>query len=480
MKAVPGHRTSHTRPRRSTNDNLALCHLNTRYSYVLYFQAELKMKVLEAKHQEEKLKMQQRHDGDIEKILARKNGEIEELKSTYLAKQKQSEETIRKLERKVQSMLRESQVITESKEKQIAELKKMADQSSDSLKNEWEKKLHAAVTEMEQEKFELQKKHTMNIQELLEETNLRLAKMEAEYSARAQSTELTVRELEKRVKKQSEEVEKGNTLRQKVTQEKAQLEIHIAAISTELQEANRRSLSLKKEDQKKLYEQSMEKLHTKYEMDISHLKHEHMLSAAKASELIGELEKTASQLRLQLQDNEHLRVKQLRDQEMKFQMEKEELQIQLEKKQERTRLQQAHIAEKDSMVQERQREVGNLERQARATLQQQQQLTQEWRKHDAQVISDLETQVTSLREELQISKFEHKQQLAEMTSQLEEDKQKALVEKEESLEQLRSVMERSHKDLERRLQREHEASLEKFHFSDTHLVKQKQKKILIF
>ncbi|KAJ0001415.1 hypothetical protein NQD34_006435, partial [Periophthalmus magnuspinnatus] len=575
--------------------------------------AELKMKVLEAKHQEEKLKMQQRHDGDIEKfnpILARKNGEIEELKSTYLAKQKQSEETIRKLERKVQSMLRESQVITESKEKQIAELKKMADQSSDSLKNEWEKKLHAAVTEMEQEKFELQKKHTMNIQELLEETNLRLAKMEAEYSARAQSTELTVRELEKRVKKQSEEVEKGNTLRQKVTQEKAQLEIHIAAISTELQEANRRSLSLKvwiyvpmyiqtyfiytfmlcffihrtvnfqkeKEDQKKLYEQSMEKLHTKYEMDISHLKHEHMLSAAKASELIGELEKTASQLRLQLQDNEHLRVKQLRDQEMKFQMEKEELQIQLEKKalathseaekeraeakrkigqledslrdterdlqktresqrqqkqqadmaleqfkkqvevhsekayadmklqmekveedlvrskslrenqakefsqqldslrhkyeqqmaelrmqheQERTRLQQAHIAEKDSMVQERQREVGNLERQARATLQQQQQLTQEWRKHDAQVISDLETQVTSLREELQISNFEHKQQLAEMTSQLEEDKQKALVEKEESLEQLRSVMERSHKDLERRLQREHEASLEK-------------------
>lgn len=54
--------------------------------------------------------------------------------------------------------------------------------------------------------------------------------------------EQMVRELELRVKQQSVEVEKGNALRQKVTQEKAQLEIHIASISSELQEANRRSV----------------------------------------------------------------------------------------------------------------------------------------------------------------------------------------------------------------------------------------------
>lgn len=52
--------------------------------------------------------------------------------------------------------------------------------------------------------------------------------------------ELTLRELELRVKQQSVEVEKGNALRQKVAQEKAQLEIHVASISAELQEANRR------------------------------------------------------------------------------------------------------------------------------------------------------------------------------------------------------------------------------------------------
>lgn len=57
----------------------------------------------------------------------------------------------------------------------------------------------------------------------------------------------------------------------------------------------------------------------------------------------------------------------------------------LQQEQERTRLQQQHSAEKDSLVQEHQREAGSLERQARAALQQHQQHAQEWRKLDAQV-----------------------------------------------------------------------------------------------
>ncbi|KAM4531123.1 centrosomal protein of 112 kDa-like isoform 3-T5 [Odontesthes bonariensis] len=297
-------------------------------------ETEMQIKVLDSKHQEEKLKMQQEHDADVEKILDRKNREIEEMKGLYRAKQKESEETIRKLEKKVQSALRESQVICESKEKQIAELRKMSDQSSDSLRNEWEKKLHAAVTEMEQEKFELQKRHTANIQELLEDTNLRLAKMESEYNARSRATEQAMRELELRVKQQSLEVEKGNALRQKVTQEKAQLEIQIASLSAELHEANRRIMALQKEkeQQNEQYEQTVLKLHAKHEADMSHLHQEHALSAAKASEVMEDLEKTVAQINQRLQDSEHRRHQQVRDQEMKFQQEKDELQISLEKK----------------------------------------------------------------------------------------------------------------------------------------------------
>ncbi|XP_037544466.1 centrosomal protein of 112 kDa [Nematolebias whitei] len=543
-------------------------------------ETEMKIKVLEAKHQEEKLRMQQRHDADVEKILDRKNREIEEVKSMFRTKQKESEEMIRKLEKKVQSLLRESQVICESKERQIEELKMMSDRSTDSIKNEWEKKLHAAMAEMEQEKFEMQKKHTENIQELLEDTNQRLAKMETEYTARAQATEQMVRELETRVRQQSVEVEKGNSLRQRVTQEKAQLEIHTASVSAELQEANRRVLLLQKEkeQQSEQHEQSLQKLQAKHEADISHLHQEHALSAAKAFNVIEDLEKTVARFKQQLQDSEHRRHQQVRDQEMKFQQEKDELQVSCEKKmvvvhneaekekmdakrkiakleeslremesqldkaresqrqqiqqadlaleqfkkqvqlssekayadmklqmekveedlirsktlretqakdfsqqlealrltyeqqmaeqraqheQERTRLQQQHSTEKDILVQEHQREVGSLERQARATLQQHQQLQQEWRTRDAQSISDLEAQVSILHEELQQAHAQQKQKLAEKAMLLEEERQKAILDKEVSLDRLRSDMERIIHDLKRNHQQEADATREK-------------------
>ncbi|NXO86165.1 CE112 protein, partial [Sitta europaea] len=102
---------------------------------------EIKMKIAEGKFHEEKLKLQQKHDADIQKILDRKNDEIDVLKSTYIKKEKESEEKIRKLEKRVQTLVRESQVVREAKEQQIVELKKMCEQSSDSLKNEWEKRV---------------------------------------------------------------------------------------------------------------------------------------------------------------------------------------------------------------------------------------------------------------------------------------------------------------------------------------------------
>jgi hypothetical protein len=44
------------------------------------------------------------------------------------------------------------------------------------------------VAEFESEKFEMQKQHTNNIQELLDETNQRLQKMEAEYNKQSENT----------------------------------------------------------------------------------------------------------------------------------------------------------------------------------------------------------------------------------------------------------------------------------------------------
>ncbi|XP_064378830.1 centrosomal protein of 112 kDa isoform X2 [Dromaius novaehollandiae] len=285
---------------------------------------DMKIKIVEAKFHEEKLKLQQKHDTDVQKILDRKNNEIEVLKTLYKTKQNEAEETIRKLEKKVQTLVRESQVVREAKEKQIVELKKMCEQSADSLNNEWEKRLHNAVAEMEKEKFNIQKKHTENIQELLEDTNVRLSKMEEEYLEQIKSTNQMVKELEARVQQLTVEAENSNLQRQKLSQEKIDAEQCYQAICSELQEVKARHSSLQKDRDRIIqeYEENIQQLQSKYDVDINFIKQEHALSAAKASNVIEELEHNVSLLKQQLQESEHQRQQQLRDQDYKFQQDK--------------------------------------------------------------------------------------------------------------------------------------------------------------
>ncbi|NWX84570.1 CE112 protein, partial [Nothoprocta pentlandii] len=294
---------------------------------------DMKIKIVEAKFHEEKLKLQQKHDTDVQKILDRKNNEIEVLKTLYKTKQNEAEETIRKLEKKVQTLVRESQVVREAKEKQIVELKKMCEQSADSLNNEWEKRLHNAVAEMEKEKFNIQKKHTENIQELLEDTNVRLSKMEEEYLEQIKSTNQMVKELEARVQQLTVEAENSNLQRQKLSQEKIDAEQYHQAVCSELQEVKVRHSSLQKDRDRIIqeYEEKIQQLQSKYDVDISFLKQEHALSAAKASNVIEELEHNVSLLKQQLQESEHQRQQQLRDQDYKFQQDKLNLERMYEK-----------------------------------------------------------------------------------------------------------------------------------------------------
>ncbi|XP_057202340.1 centrosomal protein of 112 kDa [Triplophysa rosa] len=305
---------------------------------------ELKSKVLEAKHQEEMLRKQQKHDAEIQKnpiVVCRSRSVFCVVKRRIMlhgvawgVRCPVARSQYLSLPPVVQSLLRESQVIRQTKEKQISELKKMSDQSAESQKNEWEKKLHVAVAEMEQEKFELQKKHTENIQELLEDTNQRLAKMEDEYNAQTHATEKMLKELEARVKQLSVEVENGNLLRQKVTLDKAELEVHITSISVQLQEANHRNVSLQREieQMREQHEDTLQKLQEKHTADMSHFQQEYAKSVSKASEVIEDLEQMVVSLKQQIQDSEKKRQRQLREQETKMQQEMTDLQHSTDKK----------------------------------------------------------------------------------------------------------------------------------------------------
>ncbi|XP_050837258.1 centrosomal protein of 112 kDa isoform X3 [Serinus canaria] len=291
---------------------------------------EMKMKIAEGKFHEEKLKLQQKHDADVQKILDRKNDEIDVLKSNYLKKQKESEEMIRKLEKKVQTLVRESQVVREAKEQQIAELKKMCEQSNDCLNNEWEKRLHDTVAEMEKEKFNIRKKHTEDMQELLEETNTRLAKMEEEYLQQTQSTNETVQKLGARVQQLTVEAENSNLQRQKLSQEKTEAELRYQDVCSQLQELTERYKLLQKDKDQTMqeYKENLQQLQSKFDVDRDFLKQE---QAQQTCGVIAELRCEMALLKQQLQDSEHQRKQQLREQECKVQQDKLRLQRAYEK-----------------------------------------------------------------------------------------------------------------------------------------------------
>ncbi|NXI49440.1 CE112 protein, partial [Chloroceryle aenea] len=307
-------------------DEHALCRMQEK-------ELAMKLKIAERKFHEEKLRLQQKHDADVQKILDRKNDEIEVLKSLHKSKQNEAEEMNRKLEKKVQTLVRESQVVREAKEKQIVELKKMCEQSSDSLNNEWEKRLHNAVAEMEKEKFNIRRKHTEDMQELLEDTNARLSKMEEDYLEEKKSTNETVKNLEARVQQLTVEAENSNLQRQKLSQEKTDAEQRYQVVYSELQEMKARHSSLQKDKDHIIqeYEKNIQQLQSKYDVDISFVKQEHALSAAKASDAIEELQHSVSLLKQQLQESEHQRQQQLRDQEYKLQQDKLHLERAYEK-----------------------------------------------------------------------------------------------------------------------------------------------------
>ncbi|XP_074703109.1 centrosomal protein of 112 kDa isoform X2 [Strix aluco] len=439
---------------------------------------DMKMKIAEGRFHEEKLKLQQKHDTDVQKILDRKNDEIEVLKSLYKNKQNEAEETIRKLEKKVQTLVRESQVVREAKEKQIVELKKMCEQSNDSLNNEWEKRLHNAVAEMEKEKFNIRKKHTEDMQKLLDDTNARLGKMEEDYLEQIKSTNQTIKKLDARVQQLTVEAENSNLQRQKLSQQKADAEQRYQVVCSELQDVKARHSSLQKDKDHIIqeYEENIQQLQSKYDADISFIKQERALSAAKASEEIEELQHSVSLLKQQLQDSEHQRQQQLRDQEYKLQQDKLHLERVYEKQiygirndvdkergdsQKKIRKLEETLKEKEEQL-TRVTEVQRLQaQQADAALEE---FKRQVELNSEKVYAEMKQQMEKVEADLSRSKSLREKQSKEFSWQLEELKQRyeqQIVELKLEHEQEKTHLFQQHNTEKDCLVRDHEREIEK-------------------
>ncbi|NWQ78673.1 CE112 protein, partial [Columbina picui] len=439
---------------------------------------DMKMKIAEGKFHEEKLQLQQKHDADVQKILDRKNDELEVMKSLYKNKLNEAEETIRKLEKKVQTLVRESQVVREAKEKQIVELKKMCEQSNDSLNNEWEKRLHNAVAEMEKEKFSIRKKHTEDMQQLLEDTNARLSNMEQDYLEQIKSTNQTVKKLEARVQQLTVEAENSNLQRQKLSQEKTDAEQRCQAVCSELQEVKARLCSLQKDKDHivKEYEETIQQLRSKYDVDIGFVKQEHALSAAKASDAIEELQHSVSVLKQQLQDADHQRQQQLRDQEHKLQQNKLHLERAYEKQIHGIRNDldkergdaQKKIRKLEETLKEKEEQLARVTEVQRLQAQQADAALEEFKRqvelNSEKVYAEMKQQMEKVEADLSRSKSLREKQSKEFSWQLEELKQRyeqQIVELKLEHEQEKTHLFQQHNAEKDGLVRDHEREIEK-------------------
>lgn len=397
---------------------------------------QMRTKMLEARFHEEKLRLQQKHDSAVQKILDRKNTEIEDLKSNYRTKAKDLEETIGKLERKIQNIGKDSQQVIETKDKQITELKRMLEESTEVRNNQFEKKMNDIIAEFEQEKFEMQKQHTKNIQDILDDTNTRLQKMEKEYGQQTASTASIIKDLEGRVHQLMTEADKNTKARHALEKNKMEAETKLERSSQDLQDLRERYSNLEKEYHRTVEtsEQEMRTLKNKMEASLEFMKQEHNIASAKASDSISELEQSLDQYKRSLKDAEEQRQRQMRELEQNHQQDKLHLEN-LHDKQVRGLRNEMEQADQDNQkkikkleeaIRDKEDEIKRLQELNKNQLMQSEKSLEEFKlqveKNQTRMYDEMKQQMERVETDLNKSKQAREKQSREFSKQIEEER----------------------------------------------------------
>ncbi|XP_069117360.1 centrosomal protein of 112 kDa-like isoform X3 [Argopecten irradians] len=397
---------------------------------------QMKTKMLEARFHEEKLRLQQKHDAAVQKILDRKNAEIEELKSHYRSKAKELEETISKMEKKIQTLVKDSQAMRDTKDKHIMELKKMVEESNITRRNEFEKELNDMVAKFEQEKFDMQKIHTKNIQEILDDTNGRLLKMEKEYNQQTNTTSAVIKELENRLQALMSEADQTAKARNNVEREKMDLDSKYDRLTSDYKDLRDKYTNLEKEHKRSLEvnDQEMRTLKNKMEASLEFMKQEHNIASAKAADNISELDNHVDQLKRALKDAEEQRQRQMREMEQVQQQDKIHMENLHDKQTRAMKLEteqmeqdfQKKIKKLDQTIREKDDEIKKLNDKNTQQSQQAEKALEEFKgqveKNQDRMYNEMKQQMERVETDLNKSKQARERQAREFNKQLEDER----------------------------------------------------------
>ncbi|XP_065065882.1 centrosomal protein of 112 kDa-like isoform X2 [Rhopilema esculentum] len=461
-----------------------------------------RLKSSEVKLAEERLLLQRERDMAVQKVLDRKNAEIESFQSQSKTKMNEIEENKRRLEKKIIRLTRDLNQANIRNEKEVEELKAIIKQNKVNAEHELERRVLERVADFEKEKFNMQKEHAQNIQELLDETSERLKKIEHEYLHKIDSSDIHLKELEN-------ELYQVKRSRDNYKQEKEGLEseyeelkekLVLARGNSEDQNARVKGLEKEKKDLTERHDQVLRDLRRKTDAAIDSMKKEHSSTASKTSVVISELEGKISHLKQSLEDMELQRKRDLREQESNHKQEIVRLQVFQDKTirnikseaektetelQNKVRILEQTVKDKGCKVVQLEAQLADQQLQSQNAIENFKNQAEEnsrktflqMKQQINQVESNLEIALlennalkAKYKEETDLLKAKHEKQLSEMKQRHEEEKERVLGEAEtelqkheleykQEIEEAKSRLNGRIKDLEESLLREKERNI---------------------
>ncbi|UJR09137.1 hypothetical protein I4U23_013383 [Adineta vaga] len=240
--------------------------------------------------------LQKDYDRKIQQMIESKNNEFDSLKLRYENKLHELEESNRQLE------IQSGQIVEENKRLKIElehkkqqhkiELTSLQQHSKES-ETDTERKLHELKIFHETEKQEMKRLHSRTYQDLLDETNQRLKKMENEYKYQQSNNESTIEEMEKRMIDLRSNIEHLQQLKQKLDDEKIQLIKTNEKLQLQVQDLTNKQRYLDRDhaDKSQRYENELKSVRTRCQSSIDLLEKENDMIKTKSSKTIDELEK---------------------------------------------------------------------------------------------------------------------------------------------------------------------------------------------
>lgn len=442
-------------------------------------EVEARTKLAEAKYHESKLKLQQQHDLSIQKILDRKNCELEEVKARFRSKITALETRVRKQDRRIVLQAREIDSLKDQRDKQMSEMKNIAQEKGMSIQTNFEKKLHDKIAEYEQEKFEMQKKHTRDIQEMLDETNERIKKMENENVQQVESLNGIVRNLEVESRKLSQECEGLQIDKIQLEQEKVELQTQLRSVESEC-DVLQESVTKAEKERKRLtqnHESNLELAHKNSTTNIELVKKEKEQALSKASDIIADLKNQITELQQTVKETEFQKQNEIKELISLHGQEKANLEHNYEKKIHSIEDELAKVTKKrDERISELQaalREKSNqLERSSELQRQQAEEAERalgDFRKqledNANKMFEDTKVQMDKVEQDLEKSKVAREKQAKEFTRQIENERirhEKLVSELKISFEQEKTYLIREHQHERDVWTREHEREREMY------------------